>query len=119
MRGTALVKEDERRRWPRVALAASAVIRIESLATAESSRILNASQRGLLMIMPAPRPLGTRMHIRVQIGEPRYEIEVSGIVVHVADDPDAPPGFTTRVGVYLTDASPDWTALCRRLAKST
>src|SRR5207248_2682263 len=70
----------ERRRGPRLALDAAAVIRIESLDSPLTSRIVNASLNGLLLAMPAPRPVGTRMHITVRIGDPAYEISVSGII---------------------------------------
>ena len=44
------------------------------------------------------------------------EIKLHGIVAHVAENPDAAPGFTTQVGVFLTDTGPEWETLCRRLA---
>jgi hypothetical protein len=106
----------ERRRGPRLALDAAAVIRIESLNAPFNSRIVNASLNGLLLAIPAPRPVGTRMHITVRIAEPASEISVSGIVVHVAESPQAAPGFTSRVGIFLTDTGPEWESLCQRLA---
>lgn len=55
------------------------------------------------------------MHICVRIGDPAYEISVTGIIVHIQESMDAPPGFTTHVGIYILEAGPDWAALCRRL----
>jgi hypothetical protein len=101
-----------------MSLEAAAIIRLESVDHPEiRSRILNASLNGILLAMPAPRPVGTRMRLTVQIGEPAYEINVSGIIVHVAENKSAPPGFTAQVGVFLTETGPDWAALCRRLAE--
>jgi hypothetical protein len=117
-----------------VALDASAIIRLDSLDASVTSRIVNASHRGLLLDMPEPRPVGTRIHVRVSIQDPRFEIEVSGIIVHVEAPRALPPGpgerdgtekdgaagsRSARVGVYLTTVGPDWAALCRRLANAT
>jgi hypothetical protein len=110
----------ERRSGPRVALDAAAIIRLESMGGADiRSRIVDASLNGLKLAMPAPRPVGTRMHICVRIGDPAYEINVSGIIVHVQENKNAPPGFTTHVGIYLVDAGPEWAALCRRMMRES
>ena len=105
----------ERRTAPRMALDAAAIIRFESVGPEVRSRIVNASQNGILMAMPAARPVGTRMHVTVRIGDPGIELTVSGIIVHIAENADAPPGFNTLVGVFLPDAGPAWGALCQRL----
>ena len=114
--GMSSAKEADRRGAPRMALDAAAIIRFESVGGDMRSRIINASRNGVLLAMPAARPVGTRMHVTVRIGEPPVEIKLHGIVVHVAENPDAAPGFTTQVGVFLTDAGPEWETLCRRLA---
>jgi hypothetical protein len=114
-----MLKTGERRAAPRMALDAAAVIRFESSVGPEfRSRIVNASRNGILLAMPEQRPLGTRMHVTVRIGDPPFEIKLSGLVVHVADNPNAPPGFTTQVGVFLTEAGPAWEALCRRISEN-
>jgi hypothetical protein len=112
----AMVKEADRRTAPRMTLDAAAIIRFESMGSDMRSRVVNASRNGVLLAMPAPRPVGTRMHVTVRIGEPPLEIKLLGIVVHVADNPTAPPGFTTQVGVFLTKTGPEWEALCQQLA---
>ncbi len=106
----------ERRRGPRVALDAAAVIRIGSLDSPLNSRIVNASLNGLLLAMPAPRPVGTRMHVTVRIGDPAYEITVSGIIVHVSHSASAAPGFNAQVGIFLQETGPDWAELYKKLA---
>jgi hypothetical protein len=112
----ALPKPQERRAGPRVALDAAAIIRLDNVEDGDvRSRIIDASATGLKIAIPAPRPVGTKMHICVRIGDPAYEISVTGIIVHVQQNMDAPPGFTTHVGIYLVEAGPDWAALCRRL----
>ena len=105
----------ERRAAPRMALDAAAIIRFDSVGQGLRSRVINASRNGILLAMPAPRPVGTRMHITVRIGEPAMEIKLTGIVAHVAENPAGQPGFTTFVGLYLTDAGSDWEGLCRSL----
>jgi PilZ domain len=107
----------ERRQWPRMALDAAAIIRLETLQSDIKTRIINASANGLLLAMPAVRPVGTRMHVRVKIGDPVEDISVSGIIVHVTQTKNAAPGFTARVGVYLTHVTPQWQSLCERLAR--
>ncbi len=115
----ALPKNDDRRAGPRVSLDAAAIIRMETMGSDVRSRIIDASTNGLKLAMPAPRPIGTRMHICVRIGDPAYEINVSGIIVHVSETKEAPAGFTSHVGIYLTEVGPDWGALCRRLMSDT
>lgn len=99
-----------------MALDAAAIIRFESMGQDMRSRVVNASRNGILLAMPAERPVGTRMHITVRIGEPLMEIKLTGIVAHVAQNPGGQPGFTTLVGLYLTDVGAEWETLCRRLA---
>jgi hypothetical protein len=101
-----------------MSLDAAAVIRFETVGPETRSRIINASRNGVLLAMPAPRPVGTRIHLTVRIGDPPADIRLEGIVVHVADNPEAPSGFGTQVGVFLTLAGPEWEALCRRLAEA-
>ncbi len=114
------VKGMERRSAPRMSLDAAAVIRFETVGPDVRSRIINASRNGVLLAMPAPRPVGTRIHLSVRIGEPPADIRLDGIVVHVADNPAAvAPGFGTQVGVFLTNAGSEWESLCRRLAETS
>jgi PilZ domain len=114
------VKGVERRSAPRMALDAAAVIRFETVGPDVRSRIINASRNGVLLAMPAPRPVGTRMHLTVRIGDPPADIKLEGIVVHVASNgASAAPGFGTQVGVFLTSVGPEWEGLCRRLAETS
>lgn len=105
----------ERRAWPRLKLDAEAVLRLDPLDDQIRSPILNASGNGLLLALPRPRPVGTRMRITVQLSNPRTDITVSGVVVHVAARPQV-PALPVAVGIFLTEAGPEWLALCRRLA---
>ena len=112
-------KVAERRSAPRMSLDAAAIIRFETVDADVRSRIINASRNGVLLAMPAPRPVGTRLHLVVRIAEPPVDIKLEGIVVHVADNPsNATPGFGTQVGLFLTSAGPEWENLCRRLAET-
>ena len=79
-----------------MSLDAAAIIRFESVGGDSRSRIINASRNGVLLAMPAARPVGTRMHVTVRIGEPPMEIKLHGIVAHVAENPDAAPGSPPR-----------------------
>ena len=103
-----------------MALDAAAVIRFETAGGPEvRSRIINASRNGVLLAMPAPRPVGTRIHLNVRIGEPPADFRLEGIVEHVAANPgSSAPGFGTQVGVFLTSAGAEWESLCHRLAEA-
>ena len=48
---------------PRVALEANAVIKLDLTGSAINSRIVNASQKGMLVVMPDARPVGTRIRV--------------------------------------------------------
>jgi hypothetical protein len=100
-----------------MAIQANAIIRVESVSTSLNSRIVNASERGLLLSLPEPRPVGTRINITLHIDDPSLDINVSGIIVHVNTIEAADPLVAARAGIFLTDTSPDWLALCRRLAR--
>lgn len=99
-------------------LDAEAIVRVDSINDHVRTRILNASGNGLLLAVPALRPMGTRMRITVQIADPMYEITVAGVIVHgTSRRATGPSDLPYAVGIYLTDVGPDWLALCRRLAK--
>jgi hypothetical protein len=102
---------------PRVALEATAIIKIDVLGPAIHSRIVNASQRGMSLVMPDSRPVGTRIRVTVQIEEPRCEITVAGIIVHTATMESIDPRFTARIGIFLTETGDDWRVLCDNLAQ--
>jgi len=96
---------------------ANAIIRVDALTSEIGSHILNASERGLLLAMPESRPVGTKISVTLHIEDPIYEISVSGIIVHIRPVEGADPRVAARAGILLTDAGPDWLALCRRLAR--
>jgi hypothetical protein len=102
---------------PRVALEATAVIKLDILGPTIHSRIVNASQRGILLVMPDSRPVGTRIRITVQIEAPRHEITVAGIIVHTTTMESIDPRFTSRIGIFLTETGDDWRVLCDDLAR--
>ncbi len=99
-----------------MALDATAFIRLDLNGPATHSRIVNASNRGMLLVMPDARPVGTRIHVTVQLEEPAKQIKVSGIIVHCTVAESVDPRFTARTGILLTAAGPDWDDLCIRLA---
>jgi hypothetical protein len=99
-----------------MALDATAVIHLDLNGPATHSRIVNASSRGMLLVMPDARPVGTRIHVTVQLENPTKEIKVSGIIVHCAVTERVDPRFTARAGILLTVAGEDWQDLCVRLA---
>ena len=102
---------------PRLALDATALITIDVLGPAIHSRIVNASQRGMQLVMPDSRPVGTHIRVTVRIEEPRREITVSGIIVHTTTMESVDPRLTARIGIFLTETGDDWRTLCDSLAQ--
>jgi hypothetical protein len=99
-----------------MALDATALIHLDLNGPATNSRIVNASKRGVLLVMPDARPVGTRIHVTVQLENPTGQIKVSGIIVHCTVIENVDPRFTARAGILLTTAGADWDDLCVRLA---
>jgi glycerol-3-phosphate dehydrogenase len=99
-----------------MALDATAVIRLDLHGSGTHSRIVNASARGMLLVMPDARPVGTRIHVTVQLSDPPKEIKVSGIIVHCNTSENIDPRFTARAGILVTTAGPEWDELCKQLA---
>ena len=99
-----------------MALDATAIIHLDLHGPGMHSRIVNASSRGMLLIMPDARPVGTRIHVTVQLDGPPQEIKVSGIIVHCSTSENVDPRFTARAGILLTSANPEWDDLCKQLA---
>jgi len=101
-----------------MALDASAIIRLDLHGPGTHSRIVNASPRGMLLVMPDARPIGTKISVTVQLDHPPREIRVEGIIVHCNTSENINPLFTARAGILLTSSGPDWDALCVELAAS-
>jgi hypothetical protein len=99
-----------------MALDATAIIRLDLRGSATHSRIVNASARGILLVMPDARPVGTKIHITVQLAEPPREIKVTGIIVHCNTAENINPQFAAKAGILLTVSGPDWQELCAQLA---
>ncbi len=92
------------------------MIRLDLNSPATHSRIVNASPRGMLLVMPDARPVGTRIHVTVQLQGQEQEIRVSGIIVHCSTTENVDPRFSARAGILLTSAEQDWLDLCAKLA---
>ena len=91
------------------------MVRLDSVASSQS-QVLNASERGLMLMLPDARPVGTRIHITLYVGDPPAKIEISGIIVHVTVLESISVRRPVRAGIVLTEAGPDWLELCRSLA---
>ena len=100
-----------------MALDATAIIHLDLSGPGMHSRIVNASSRGMLLVMPDARPVGTRIHVTVQLDSPPQEIKVSGIIVHCNTSENVDPRFTARAGILVTSAGPEWDELCKQLAR--
>ncbi len=92
------------------------MIRLDLNSAATHSRIVNTSPRGMLLVMPDARPVGTRIHVTVHLQGQNQEIKVSGIIVHCSASENVDPRFSARAGILLTAAGHDWLDLCSKLA---
>jgi hypothetical protein len=101
-----------------MALDATAIIHLDLHGPGTHSRIVNASSRGMLLVMPDARPVGTKIHVTVQLDNSATEIKVSGIIVHCSTSENIDPRFTARAGILVTNAGPEWDELCNQLAKT-
>jgi hypothetical protein len=99
-----------------MALDATAIIHLDLQGPALHSRIVNASKRGMLLVMPDARPVGTKIHVTVQLEDPPRDIKVTGIIVHCTTSENVNPSFSARVGILLTTSGPEWDDLCAHLA---
>src|SRR5690349_2014594 len=109
--------EEQRRRWPRMALALDVTMRFDNVDHAISAETSNISREGLFISMNPPRRLGTKVRAKVDIGGQQFQLE--GVVVHAVPDPDDPEGDTAGqlpgVGVFLTHVSDNWVTFCDEL----
>jgi hypothetical protein len=97
------------------------MIRLDLRSPALHSRIINASPRGMLLVMPDARPVGTRIHVTVriegQLGTMPREVHLEGIIVHCSVTENVDPRFSARAGILVTASEPHWADLCHRLAQ--
>jgi hypothetical protein len=100
----------EHRRWPRMALALEVSIRFPNLDRAVTAETSNISREGLFIRMDPPKPIGTKVRLRLQLVENREIFVLEGVVVRMVPDPDEPaePGATPGIGIFLTHTSPGW-----------
>jgi hypothetical protein len=99
-------------------LDATAIIRMDFPGTDIRSRIINASTKGMLLVMPDARPVGTRIHVNVELENPSRTISVSGIIVHCNSAENVDPRFWAQVGILITESGDDWAAFCADLVAS-
>lgn len=90
------------------------------------ARTANISRGGLFICMDPPKPIGTRVRVRIQLANTHETFVLEGIVVRSVPDPDEPAGAASGppgVGVFLTQASAGWApfvdTLGTRLARGT
>jgi Tfp pilus assembly protein PilZ len=70
------------------------------------------SKAGLFIRMPVPKPVGTEVLLKLEVGAQRFDLQ--GVVVRIVPDPDDPtpePG-PTGIGVHLTKSTEGWDEFC-------
>lgn len=87
------------------------------------ARTANVSREGLFIAMDRPKPVGTKVRVKLEVGEAAsaQQFVLEGIVVRAVPDPDHPetrrPGEPAGVGVFLTATSAGWARFCDKLAE--
>ena len=111
----------EQRGWPRMNLDLEVYLHFDDFFEASRAETTNISREGLFIHMDPPRPLGTKVRVRLQVDNPRREFVLEGVVVRTVPDTETPrdmlPTEVSGVGVFLTSTSPGWNTFCDRLSK--
>jgi hypothetical protein len=95
-------------------LALDVSIRFPNLSDVVTARTSNISREGLFICMDPPKPIGTKVRLRVQLVENREIFVLEGVVVRTIPDPDEPMESATNasappgIGIFLTHTSPGW-----------
>ena len=102
-------------------LALEVRIRFDDVDAAINMQTANVSREGLFIAMDPPKPIGTRVRVRVQIANTSEKFALECVVVRTVPDLDdlkpLAPGETKGVGVFLTATSAGWTRFCDELSK--
>ena len=92
----------ERRRFPRIALAATVELRFASAEAALESSTVDISEGGVFIRMSRPRPEGTAIKLRMHVGG--RALEIGGVVVRSIRPGEGEP---VGIGVVFTGIGPE------------
>lgn len=110
---------DDQRLWPRANVALDVVVFVEGQAEPTRTCTVNISREGIFLAVNPPHPIGSKLHIKLALGN-RDKLILEGIVVRTIPDPEDPlprPDMIPGVGILLTQTSAGWTRLCDELVK--
>lgn len=74
-----------RRAWPRVRLGLRVRLRFPRFEDVVHSRTFDMSEGGAFIPLSVPRPLGTRVHLVLEVGE--RSLELAGAVMRISNEP--------------------------------
>jgi hypothetical protein len=102
-----------------MALTLEVSIRFPNLDRAVTARTSNISREGLFIYMDPPKPIGTKVRLRLQLVENHEIFVLEGVVVRMVPDPDEPanPQDVPGIGIFLTNTSPGWIPFVESLLK--
>jgi uncharacterized protein (TIGR02266 family) len=103
---------DERRRFPRIQLAATVELRFASAEAALRSSTVDISEGGVFIRMSRPRPEGTAIRLRLHVGG--RELEIGGVVVRSVGQGEGTPA---GIGVLFTELRPEDAAFVQTLVR--
>lgn len=102
------------RRFPRIKLATTVQLRFSSAGAVVESRTVDLSEGGVFIRMGNPRPEGTPIRLKLELGD-HVRLEIGGVVVRcVRSGESEPPG----IGVLFTEISPEDAEYLRTLVRS-
>jgi uncharacterized protein (TIGR02266 family) len=104
---------DERRRFPRIQLAATVELRFASAEAALRSSTVDISEGGVFIRMSRPRPEGTAIRLRLYVGG--RELEIGGVVVRSVRPGEGEPA---GIGVLFTELRPEDAAFVDSLVRN-
>lgn len=98
-------------------LALEVYLRFEDKKQVTASHTTNISREGVFIKMDPPRPLGTKVRIKVEVDDSLEAFDLEGVVVRTVPDGDREAGDSevSGVGVFFTATSEGWSQFCEKL----
>jgi hypothetical protein len=105
-------RQQERRQFPRIKLAATVVLRFASAEAAQESSTVDISEGGVFIRMPNPRPEGTPIQLCLDVGGKM--LLIGGVVVRSVRPGEGEPH---GIGVLFTELRPEDAVFVRTLVR--
>jgi uncharacterized protein (TIGR02266 family) len=109
----------DRRRWPRVTLAARVALSSPTLDDLVAGPLQDLSVGGLFIVSRTTKPIGTELTVAVAVADANVRIECRGLVVReVTAAEAAETGRSPGMGILFTELDPKTRATIERLIEA-